>query len=183
RLRARSDRRTRISKSSSWTTAQPMAVYRSPKAMPPVTPHSYKSSPTPVSAIWELPRLLIWPSKRPPASIGRAYPQTTYITRTRSPRRWPCWNKTEHVIETTAGRVVFNAIWPEKLGFFNKAAGKKQLSDIIWRCYQVAGQNGTVETLDRLKELGFAEATKAGISIGISDMIIPKEKETELQNA
>jgi DNA-directed RNA polymerase subunit beta' len=92
-------------------------------------------------------------------------------------------NATDHVIETTAGRVVFNAIWPEKLGFFNKAAGKKQLSDIIWRCYQVAGQNGTVETLDRLKELGFAEATKAGISIGISDMIIPKEKETELQNA
>ncbi|MFN2604455.1 MAG: DNA-directed RNA polymerase subunit beta', partial [Gemmatimonadaceae bacterium] len=92
-------------------------------------------------------------------------------------------NSTDRVIETTAGRVVFNAIWPEKLGFFNKAAGKKQLSDIIWRCYQVAGQQGTVETLDKLKELGFAEATKAGISIGISDMIIPKEKETELQNA
>ncbi len=82
------------------------------------------------------------------------------------------------VIETTAGRVIFNEIWPEGLGFFNKAAGKKQLSDIIWRCYQVAGQQDTVETLDRLKELGFAEATKAGISIGISDMIIPKEKET-----
>src|SRR5450432_4351827 len=87
------------------------------------------------------------------------------------------------VIETTAGRVLFNEIWPDKLGFFNKPAGKKQLSDIIWRCYQVAGQQGTVETLDRLKELGFAEATKAGISIGISDMIIPKEKETELANA
>ncbi len=87
------------------------------------------------------------------------------------------------VIETTAGRVIFNEIWPKKLGFFNKAAGKKQLSDIIWRCYQVAGQESTVETLDRLKELGFAEATKAGISIGISDMIIPKEKETELANA
>ena len=41
----------------------------------------------------------------------------------------------------------------------------------------------TVATLDKLKELGFAEATKAGISIGISDMIIPKEKETELENA
>ena len=81
------------------------------------------------------------------------------------------------VIETTAGRVIFNEIWPDELGFFNKAAGKKQLSDIIWRCYQVAGQQGTVETLDRLKELGFAEATKAGVSIGISDMIIPKEKE------
>ena len=87
------------------------------------------------------------------------------------------------VVETTAGRVIFNEIWPDKLGFFNKPAGKKQLSDIIWRCYQVAGQQGTVETLDRLKELGFAEATKAGVSIGISDMIIPKEKELQLANA
>src|SRR5437879_11253313 len=73
------------------------------------------------------------------------------------------------IIETTAGRVTFNQIWPKQLGFFNKAAGKKQLSDIIWRCYQVAGPTETVATLDKLKELGFAEATKAGISIGISD--------------
>src|SRR5881409_686275 len=87
------------------------------------------------------------------------------------------------IIETTAGRVIFNQIWPKELGFFNKAAGKKQLSDIIWRCYQIAGPAETVATLDKLKELGFSEATKAGISIGISDMIIPKEKETELENA
>src|SRR5437870_4962439 len=86
-------------------------------------------------------------------------------------------------IETTAGRVIFNQIWPKELGFFNKAAGKKQLSDIIWRCYQVAGPAATVATLDKLKELGFTEATRAGITIGISDMIIPKEKETELENA
>src|SRR5205809_5714468 len=87
------------------------------------------------------------------------------------------------VLETTAGRVVFNQIWPKELGFFNRPAGKKQLSDIIWRCYQVAGPAATVATLDKLKELGFTEATRAGISIGISDMIIPKEKETELENA
>src|ERR1700732_4069411 len=86
-------------------------------------------------------------------------------------------------IETTAGRVIFNQIWPKELGFFNRAAGKKQLSDIIWRCYQVAGPAATVATLDKLKELGFTEATRAGISIGISDMIIPKEKEVELENA
>jgi len=79
--------------------------------------------------------------------------------------------------------VIFNEIWPGQLGFFNKAAGKKQLSDIIWRCYQIAGPAQTVATLDKLKELGFTEATKAGISIGISDMIIPKEKQTELENA
>src|SRR5467141_3738708 len=92
-------------------------------------------------------------------------------------------NKEARIIDTTAGRVIFNQIWPQNLGFFNKPAGKKQLSDIIWRCYQVAGPQSTVETLDKLKELGFTEATRAGISIGISDMIIPKEKETELENA
>ena len=41
-----------------------------------------------------------------------------------------------------SGRVIFNEIWPEELGFFNKAVGKKQLGDIIWRCYQVAGHAG-----------------------------------------
>jgi DNA-directed RNA polymerase subunit beta' len=92
-------------------------------------------------------------------------------------------NSNDRVIETTAGRVIFNEIWPNAMGFFNKAAGKKQLTDIIWRCYQVSGQQGTVETLDRLKELGFTWATKAGVSIGINDMIIPKEKQTELDHA
>ena len=69
------------------------------------------------------------------------------------------------------------------LAFSTRPRARSRLSDIIWRCYQVAGQQKTVETLDRLKELGFREATKAGISIGISDMIIPKEKEIELENA
>jgi DNA-directed RNA polymerase subunit beta' len=87
------------------------------------------------------------------------------------------------VIETTAGRVIFNQIWPEGVGFFNKACGKKQVSDIIFRCYQAAVHQATVDMLDRLKELGFKWATKAGISIGITDMIIPNEKHTELDNA
>src|SRR6201993_710038 len=92
-------------------------------------------------------------------------------------------NSEVKVIETTAGRVIFNGIWPEGLGFYNKVAGKKQLSDIIWRTYQVSGQQKTVETLDRLKELGFTWATRAGVSIGITDMIIPGEKKTELDKA
>src|SRR6202795_798517 len=92
-------------------------------------------------------------------------------------------NPDVNVVETTAGRVIFNQIWPKELGFFKKTAGKKQLSDIIWRCYQIAGPAVTVTTLDKLKELGFREATRAGISIGIEDMIIPKRKESELENA
>jgi len=87
------------------------------------------------------------------------------------------------VIETTVGRVLFNQIWPQELGFYNKVAGKKQLSDIIWRCYKAVGQARTVETLDKLKELGFREATRAGASIGINDMIIPKEKAVLIENA
>ena len=87
------------------------------------------------------------------------------------------------VIETTAGRVRFNEIWPEGLGFINKPVGKKQLSEIIWNTYQVGGQKVAVETLDRLKDLGFREATRAGISIGIVDMIIPKEKQLEIDRA
>jgi DNA-directed RNA polymerase subunit beta' len=92
-------------------------------------------------------------------------------------------SKETKVLDTTAGRVIFNQIWPPELGFYNKVCGKKQLSDIIWRCYKAVGQQCTVETLDRLKEMGFRSATKAGISIGITDMIIPREKSTQLDKA
>ncbi len=87
------------------------------------------------------------------------------------------------VIETTVGRVVFHEIWPAELGFYNKTVDKTKLSDIIWHCYRTAGHEKTVETLDKLKQLGFDSATKAGISIGIEDMIVPKEKNEVIRDA
>jgi DNA-directed RNA polymerase subunit beta' len=87
------------------------------------------------------------------------------------------------VIETTVGRVLFSEIWPPELGFFNKVAGKSTLGDMIWKCYKIAGHDKTVVMLDKLKEIGFREATKAGVSIGIDDMIIPKEKDQEIEAA
>jgi DNA-directed RNA polymerase subunit beta' len=87
------------------------------------------------------------------------------------------------VIETTVGRVIFNEIWPSELGFFNKVAGKTQLGDIIWNCYKHCGHERTIQSLDRLKEVGFREATRAGVSIGIEDMIVPKEKDQEIREA
>ena len=90
---------------------------------------------------------------------------------------------TSKVIVTTVGRVIFSEIWPDELGLFNKAAGKSQLGDLIWRCYKSCGHERTVIMLDRLKELGFREATKSGCSIGIDDMIIPKEKNQEIEKA
>jgi DNA-directed RNA polymerase subunit beta' len=64
------------------------------------------------------------------------------------------------VIETTVGRVIFSEVWPERLGFFNKVAGKNELGDLIWNCYKHCGHDETIATLDRLKELGFREATR-----------------------
>jgi DNA-directed RNA polymerase subunit beta' len=87
------------------------------------------------------------------------------------------------VIETTVGRVIFSEIWPPELGFPNKQMGKSQLSEVIGNCYKLCGHERTIEALDKLKELGFREATRSGCSIGIDDMIVPKEKEHEISNA
>jgi DNA-directed RNA polymerase subunit beta' len=89
----------------------------------------------------------------------------------------------KNVVDTTVGRVVFSEIWPAELGFPNKVIGKSQIGDLIWNCYKLCGHEKTVVTLDKLKELGFQEATRAGVSIGIDDMIIPKEKDQEIAAA
>jgi len=87
------------------------------------------------------------------------------------------------ITETTVGRVIFSEIWPLELGFPNKPVKKSELGDLIWKCYKFAGHEKTVTMLDKLKELGFREATKSGCSIGIDDMIIPKEKDQEIDAA
>jgi DNA-directed RNA polymerase subunit beta' len=90
---------------------------------------------------------------------------------------------TKKFIETTPGRVEFNSIWPKEMGFINKPSGKKQLGEIILRCYEKSGHQATVECLDKLKDLGFSSATRSGVSIGINDMIIPEEKPAVLERA
>ena len=90
---------------------------------------------------------------------------------------------TRKIVETTVGRVMFSEIWPEELGFPNRPVKKNDLGDLIWKCYKICGHDKTVAMLDKLKELGFREATKAGVSIGIDDMIIPKEKGQEIDTA
>jgi len=85
-------------------------------------------------------------------------------------------NKEKKVIRTTAGRAIFNEIWPEGVGFVNFPVPKGKLGDLILNTYKVSAEAVTVETLDKLKELGFQSAFRAGISIGIDDMIIPEAK-------
>ena len=85
-------------------------------------------------------------------------------------------NAEKRILRTTVGRVIFNQIWPEGLGFVNFPVPKGKLGDLILNTYKVSDESTTVESLDKLKELGFQTAFKAGISIGIDDMIIPDAK-------
>src|SRR4051794_40058353 len=85
--------------------------------------------------------------------------------------------------KTTIGRALFNAIIPPELGYKNHDMKKKALSELVFESYRRAGLAGTVQFLDRLKEFGFANATRGGVSIGIEDLHIPREKETILKEA
>ncbi|MBP7162489.1 MAG: DNA-directed RNA polymerase subunit beta', partial [Candidatus Omnitrophica bacterium] len=87
------------------------------------------------------------------------------------------------IIETTVGRILFNELLPEGFGFVNATMDKKQIGAVIADCYKRFGQHTTVNLLDSLKEFGFNMATKAGISIAISDLTSPKEKEGHIKEA
>jgi DNA-directed RNA polymerase subunit beta' len=84
---------------------------------------------------------------------------------------------------TTAGRVMFNEIVPPVLPFQNRDMKKKALSELVFESYRKAGLSTTVAFLDLLKEFGFRNATRGGVSIGIQDLEIPVEKEQLLEEA
>jgi DNA-directed RNA polymerase subunit beta' len=86
-------------------------------------------------------------------------------------------------IRTTIGRVVFNSIVPEELGFWNVTMGKKELGEVIFQAYRNVGLRRTVEFLDAMKEYGFRYATLGGISVGLVDLEIPEEKGELLKDA
>ena len=79
-------------------------------------------------------------------------------------------------LQTTVGRVIFNDHLPSDMPFVNGLLKKKGIQALVQYGYLRFGLEKTVQMLDRLKELGFLYATKAGVSIGISDMVIPSVK-------
>ncbi|MEW6663233.1 MAG: DNA-directed RNA polymerase subunit beta' [Bacillota bacterium] len=82
------------------------------------------------------------------------------------------------MVETTVGRMIFNfeAPIPKELGYINMEVGKKQLGDIVAKCYYMLGNAATAKLLDGIKELGFSYSTRAGITIGITDIDVPTGK-------
>ncbi|MEG6617511.1 DNA-directed RNA polymerase subunit beta' [Peptococcaceae bacterium 1198_IL3148] len=85
--------------------------------------------------------------------------------------------------ETTVGRLIFNEIIPDELGFFDGIADKKALGRIVDQTYRKTGYAGTAQVLDGLKSLGYKFATKAGMTIGMFDITIPEAKKEILANA
>ena len=80
------------------------------------------------------------------------------------------------VIDTVAGRVIFNQFIPEEVGFVNELLTKKKLQQIIATVFKRAGMARTAHFLDDIKDLGFQSAYKGGMSMGLSDVAIPEAK-------
>jgi DNA-directed RNA polymerase subunit beta' len=90
----------------------------------------------------------------------------------------------DRIIDTTAGRVVFNdRLRREGLPFVNGTLKKKGLQSLVSFAYLRLGHEQTVVLLDDLKTLGFLYATRAGMSIGIDDMVTPTNKGEIIEGA
>ena len=100
------------------------------------------------------------------------------------------------VIQTTLGKMLFNEIIPQDLGFVDrstpenalrleieKTVGKKQLKPILDKCINTHGATKTAEVLDDVKAIGYKFSTRGAISVSISDMKVPDEKKEILDDA
>jgi len=79
-------------------------------------------------------------------------------------------------VETTVGRCIFNRILPDELRFINRAMDKGTLQELVGVCYRRLGSEVTTELVDHIKSIGFKYATRSGVTIAISDLVIPSAK-------
>ena len=87
------------------------------------------------------------------------------------------------VIETTVGRVIFNQVLPEFARFVNWPVDKSGIREIMALIYEVGGNEVTVQVADPIKDLGFKYATLGGVTLAISDITSPPEREEILARA
>ncbi len=79
-------------------------------------------------------------------------------------------------IETTPGRAIFNGEIPDEIDFVNKTLDDTELRALVAKCHAELGPAVAVDLLDAIKRLGFRYVTKFGTTIGIDDIVIPKQK-------
>src|SRR4030095_10309617 len=89
------------------------------------------------------------------------------------------------LVDTTVGRVLFYESVPKELAFSsaNRQMDKRAMSELVGECYLRCGQDGAVEFLENLKQIGFQYATQSGMSISIEDMRVPQLKEELVEKA
>ena len=87
------------------------------------------------------------------------------------------------LITTTVGRVIFNRSMPEGLPFINGLLKKEGLLSLVNRAYKLNGAELTIRLLDAMKDVGFLWAMKAGVSVGIDDLVVPPSKPRLLEEA
>jgi DNA-directed RNA polymerase subunit beta' len=86
-------------------------------------------------------------------------------------------------VNTTVGRAILNDHLPEGMPYINGLLKKKGVGQLVNYTYLRFGLETTVTMLDGIKSLGFLYATRAGLSIGIDDMVIPAHKATLVRDA
>src|SRR5690554_3192711 len=87
------------------------------------------------------------------------------------------------IIETSAGRVLFNEVVPEKAGFINEVLTKKSLRDIIGKILAVTDVPTTAKFLDDMKDMGYGYAFRGGLSFSLGDIKIPEQKQGMIDDA
>ena len=87
----------------------------------------------------------------------------------------------QELIDTTVGRVLFNAVLPESIRFVNREMEKNALRDVVADCYRTLGLEGTADVVDRIKDIGFEYAMRSGTTLAISDIQVPDEKAAILE--
>ncbi len=89
----------------------------------------------------------------------------------------------EEIIETCVGRIVFNRVLPKDFGFRNNVIDKKASRELIGECLHKHGNEETVKLVDAIKEIGFEYLTRSGLSWGMDDLKLPKEKKGMIDEA
>jgi DNA-directed RNA polymerase subunit beta' len=89
------------------------------------------------------------------------------------------------VVDTTVGRALLSDVMPEGLEFdlINRPMNKRAISAVINACYRQLGIKETVVFADQLMYTGFHYATRAGVSFGVNDMVVPEQKPAILEVA
>ncbi|MFL5757793.1 MAG: DNA-directed RNA polymerase subunit beta', partial [Chloroflexota bacterium] len=86
-------------------------------------------------------------------------------------------------VRTTVGRILFNRILPPELRFANQPMKRADLKRLVDTCYRLLGPVETAHLVDGVKSVGFTFATRGGMTIGLWDIVVPKEKRAMLAGA